>query len=285
MGAVVFAAKVSHVPSIWLSEHSPDHRGIRDAAIASLRELGRRARACGADTFVVFDVHWIVTIGFHLNGNPRHAGSYTSHELPHFIENLDYAYRGHPALSEAIAARANDAGLKTRDHRTPGLGLEYATLIPMHHMNPEASCAVLPVACNVNASIDESFRFGACVREAIEASDARVAVLASGSLSHQFWENEHAEAGLDAISSEFNRQVDLRVLELWQTGRHTEFLAMLPDYATRCRGEAGMADTAMLFGLLGGADYRGRGELVGEYFPSSGTGQCNVEFSLAGAPR
>jgi 3,4-dihydroxyphenylacetate 2,3-dioxygenase len=41
-----------------------------------------------------------------------------------------------------------------------------------------------------------------------------------------------------------------------------------------------MSDTAMLFGLLGWKDYQGRGEVICDYFPSSGTGQCLVEFSV-----
>ena len=41
MGSIVMAAKVSHVPSIWLSEQPGEHRGIRQQAIDSLRELGR----------------------------------------------------------------------------------------------------------------------------------------------------------------------------------------------------------------------------------------------------
>lgn len=280
MGELVLAAKISHVPSIWLSEQPGPTHGIRQNAIDGLRELGRRAREREVGTYVVFDVHWQVTIGFHLNAKPRHRGHYTSHELPHFIESLEYDYRGSPDLAKAIADVANARGLKTLDHKAEGLGLEYATLIPMRHMNPDASAAVLPVASNIYASIDESRRFGACVREAVEGSAGRFALLASGSLSHQFWSNDQAEAGLNEISSEFNRQVDLRVLELWREGRMAEFLAMLPDYAERCQGEAGMADTAMLFGALGWDAYRGRGQLLGEYFASSGTGQCNVEFSL-----
>lgn len=281
MGELVLAAKISHVPSIWLSEQPGPTEGIRQNAIDGLRELGRRARERGVDTYLVFDVHWQVSIGFHLNGNARHRGCFTSHELPHFIDGLVYDYRGAPALAGAVADCANSHGIKTRTHVTEGLGLEYATLVPMRHVNPDASAAVLPVASNIYASIDESRYLGACVREAVAATPGRVAILASGSLSHQFWSNDKAEAGLNEISSEFNRQVDLRVLELWRDGRIGEFLAMLPDYADRCRGEAGMADTAMLFGALGWDRYTGRGELLGDYFASSGTGQCNVEFGVS----
>jgi len=45
--------------------------------------------------------------------------------------------------------------------------------------------------------------------------------------------------------------MDLRVFELWGARRYREFVAVLPEYATKCDGEALMADTAMLFGLPG----------------------------------
>lgn len=277
---LVQAAKISHVPSIFLSEKPGPTFGIRQKAIDSLRELGRRAEAAGVDTFVVLDVHWQVTVGFHLNAKERHAGTFTSHELPHFIDELAYDYEGDPALAKAIGEVATARELKTRVHEMPGLEVEYGTLIPMRHMNPSGRARVLPVACNIYASLPEHRAFGEALREAIEASDRRVSLLASGSLSHQFMENSKAEAGLNAISDEFNRQVDLKVLELWQAGRWAEFFAMFASYAERCYGEAGMADSAMLFGALGWDAYAGRGEVLGEYFPSSGTGQVFVDFPL-----
>jgi 3,4-dihydroxyphenylacetate 2,3-dioxygenase len=66
-----------------------------------------------------------------------------------------------------------------------------------------------------------------------------------------------------------------------ESGRIEEFLAMLPEYAERCYGECGMVDTAMLFGALGWDAYQGRAEVVGEYFASSGTGQCVIDFPLS----
>jgi 3,4-dihydroxyphenylacetate 2,3-dioxygenase len=148
----------------------------------------------------------------------------------------------------------------------------------MHYMNSDGSARVLSIAGNQFASIEEGRQFGETVANAIQESDRRVAVLASGSLSHQFWPNHLSAAGINKINTEFNRQVDLRVLELWKTGRIKEFLAMLPDYRERCFGEVGMIDTAHLFGVLGWEAYKGSGEILGDYFASSGTGQVNVVF-------
>ena len=51
-----------------------------------------------------------------------------------------------------------------------------------------------------------------------------------------------------------------------------------PEYSTKCNGEALMADTHMLFGMLGWGDFKG--EMEEPLFPSSGSGQINVEFHL-----
>ena len=123
---------------------------------------------------------------------------------------------------------------------------------------------------------------GDAVRRAIERSDCNAAVLASGSLSHKLVQNEQVgDTQWDVVSSEFNRQMDLHVLTLWKERRFAEFARMLPKYCTKCNGEALMADTVMLFGLLGWDRYAGRSEQLCGYFPSSGTGQVAVEFHLA----
>ena len=59
-----------------------------------------------------------------------------------------------------------------------------------------------------------------------------------------------------------------------------EFLKLLPEYASKCDGEGNMHDTAMLYGAVGGVNYEGKCELIGEYFPSSGTGQVNMIFPV-----
>jgi 3,4-dihydroxyphenylacetate 2,3-dioxygenase len=282
MGRVVLAAKVTHVPSLLLSEREGALKGRRAPAIESLKEIGRRALDRHADTFLIFDTHWLSNFGFHINANAHHAGSYTSHEAPHMIQDLGYDYPGNPALADMIAAEAAADGLEVHAHRVKSLALEYGSIVPMRYMNADGAAKVLPVASPLFASIEENRKFGEACRRAIVQSDANVAVLASGSLSHKVISNRQVGEGQwDVVSSEFNRQMDLRVLELSGAGRYREFVGLLPEYATKCSGEALMADTAMLFGLLGWESYRGTAEQLCDYFPSSGTGQVNVEFHLS----
>ncbi|WP_338805683.1 3,4-dihydroxyphenylacetate 2,3-dioxygenase [Pseudomonas chlororaphis] len=285
MGEVVMAAKVCHVPSMYLSELPGKHHGCREAAIAGHKEIARRARERGADTAVVFDVHWLVNSGYHINCGEHFKGTYTSNELPHFIKNMDYDYSGCPALGELIAAEANAADVRTLAHNIPSLELEYGTLVPMRYMHmdvpPEQHFQVISIAawCAWH-KLEDSFTFGAAVRRAIEKSDRKVLVLASGSLSHRFSDDREAEANIHNWTREFDKQVDLRVVELWQQGRFREFCSMLPDYAEHCFGEGRMHDTAMLLGLLGGPEYNRPAEIVTAPFGSSGTGQINAIFPL-----
>ncbi|WP_261844953.1 3,4-dihydroxyphenylacetate 2,3-dioxygenase [Aliamphritea ceti] len=283
MGKIVLAAKITHVPTMLLSERPGKLEGCRQQAIDGHKEIARRAREAGADTVVVIDTHWLVNAGYHVNSGEHFKGCFTSHEFPHFIQNMEYEYKGNPELGDLIAEKATEKGAFTLSHQVETLNLEYGTLVPMRYMNPEADLKVVSVAgwCTVH-SLETSKLLGEAIREAIEASDSNVMLLASGSLSHRIWDNDDYEAnnGTFTISKEFNRQVDLRVLDLWQQGDTSTFLKMLPDYAQLCSGEGGMHDTAMLFGALGWDEYKGKGEIIGEYFPSSGTGQVNVVFSL-----
>lgn len=284
MGEIVLAAKITHVPSLLISEREGPLKGRREGPINSLKELGRRARQRGVDTFVVFDTHWLSNFGFHLNANARHRGVYTSNEAPHMIQNMRYDYPGNPALGDAIAEESKALGIDTLSHQVETLPLEYGTIVPMYYMNADSSMKVISVAANLFATTDENRRLGDAVARAVKKSNSRVAILASGSLSHKLVSAQQVGDGQwDQMSSEFNQQVDLRVLELWEQKRYSEFVRMLPEYSTICKGEGLMADTAMMFGALGWEKFSGRSEQLCDYFASSGSGQITVEFHLEAA--
>ena len=282
MGKLALAAKITHVPSMYLSEQDGPHKGCRQAAIEGHQEIARRCRELGVDTIVVFDTHWLVNSSYHINCAPSWEGVYTSNELPHFIKNLPFAYQGNPELGRLIAATATAAGVHTRAHDATSLAPEYGTLVPMRYMNPDRHFKVVSIAalCTVH-NLEDSIVLGRAVRRAIEEQyDGTVAVLASGSLSHRFAQNGVADAFLHKIWSPFLESVDHHVIELWKKGDWKTFCGMLPEYAVKCHGEGMMHDTAMLLGVLGAEDYQGQAEVLTPYFGSSGTGQINAVFPL-----
>jgi 3,4-dihydroxyphenylacetate 2,3-dioxygenase len=282
VGTLALAAKITHVPSMYVSELPGRHHGCREAAIEGHRIIGARCRDLGVDTIVVLDVHWLVNAGYHVNCNGRFKGVYSSNELPHFIRDMAYDYAGNPALGRLIAEHATARGVQTRAHEIDSLELEYGTLVPMRYMNADGRFKVVSVAawCAWH-KLEKSRRFGEALRAAIEHSDSTVAVLASGSLSHRFNDDGSPEESMFEISNEFFRQVDLRVVELWRQGDFATFVRMFEEYAVRCHGEGWMHDTAMLLGMLGWDRYDRPVEVVTPYFASSGTGQINAIFPVS----
>lgn len=280
MGQIVQAAKITHVPSIWMSHTMEKYKGIRQPAIDGYAKLRQDAIDRGVDTFIIFDTHWITNQGFHLNAKPHHKGRFISHELPHMLADMEFDYQGDSELAQSILSVLEERGERAMGHAQPDLGMEYGTLLPMHFINDGVNARVLPVAVNQFSSIEENRRWGSAIAEGIKRSDRKVAVFASGSMSHDFTPNERSVDGLNSVNGEFNRQMDLRVLDLWENGKWAEFLDLLPDYAVKCTGECAMNDTALLFGALGWKDYEGKIDIYTPYFGSSGTGQANISFSV-----
>ena len=98
--------------------------------------------------------------------------------------------------------------------------VEYGTIVPMHYMNDDKAMSVVPIASPVFASVDENRDSAKPCIGPSSSSKHKAAILASGSLSHQLFAN--SQLGPEAwnkISTEFNRQMDLRVLDLWKERR------------------------------------------------------------------
>jgi 3,4-dihydroxyphenylacetate 2,3-dioxygenase len=282
MGTVALAAKITHVPSMYLSELPGPRQGTRQDAIDGHHEISRRCREAGVDTLVVFDTHWLVNASYHVNCAPHFQGTYTSNELPHFISNMPFECDGNPALGRLLAQSCNALGVDTLAHDATTLQPEYGTLVPLRYMNADRHFKVVSVSALCMAHyLHDSARLGWAMRRAVEEHyDGTVAFLASGSLSHRFAQNGLAPQYAFKLWSPFLEQLDRRVVQMWQAGQWADFCAMLPEYASKGHGEGFMHDTAMLLGLLGWSAYDGHAEVITPYFGASGTGQINAVFPV-----
>ena len=282
MGTVALAAKITHVPSMYLGELPGPRQGTRQDAIDGHHQISRRCREAGVDTLVVFDTHWLVNASYHVNCAPHFQGTYTSNELPHFISNMPFECDGNPAIGRLLAQSCNALGVDTLAHDATTLQPEYGTLVPLRYMNADRHFKVVSVSALCMAHyLHDSARLGWAMRRAVEEHyDGTVAFLASGSLSHRFAQNGLAPQYAFKLWSPFLEQLDRRVVQMWQAGEWAAFCEMLPEYASKGHGEGFMHDTAMLLGLLGWSAYDGHAEVITPYFGASGTGQINAVFPV-----
>lgn len=266
MGQLALAAKITHVPSLYLSELPGDRQGTRQDAIDGHHEIGRRCRELGVDTIVVFDTHWLVNANYHLNCAPHWEGVYTSNELPHFISNMPFAFSGNPELGRILAQACNEQGVETLAHDATTLAPEYGTLVPMRYMNEDQHFKVVSVSAMCTSHyLNDSARLGWAMREAVEKHyDGTVAFLASGSLSHRFAQNGLAPEFAFKIWSPFLGKLDAEVVDVEERR-----VGGLLRHAARVRGQgprrgfhARHGDAAGRAGLVGLRRQGGGGHAV-----------------------
>src|SRR5271168_3620346 len=228
MGEVVAAVFTTHVPRLMITDPAA-RKAYMGKNVTTFYEAipqveRERLRALDFDTFVLIDTHWFTTLEYILNAHERLAGVYTSEELPQMLHDLEYDYRGDPELAHAIEASAHAHEMRAVASAARNLPLHYPTLNVMYYFNPEPRRRVLSMSVCQTASVQNDLDFGAALGEAIRASDRRVVMVASGGISHRFWDYDrilnHASADPADISSTANRLYDEKIMEWFRAGNH-----------------------------------------------------------------
>jgi 3,4-dihydroxyphenylacetate 2,3-dioxygenase len=289
MGEVAAAIFTTHVPRLTIRDPAARRaymgRNVSTFYEAMERLERERLRELDFDTFVLFDAHWFTTLEYVINAHSRLEGIYTSEELPEMVHDMPYDYAGDPELARMIEQAARERGMHAlaSDHRN--LPIHYPTLTVMAYFNPpEKSRRVLSIGVCQTASVENDLNFGAAVGAAVRAGNRRVVLIASGGLSHKFWDydhaRQHASASPDDISSPANRAFDERIMEWFNAGRHDQVIGHTQEFRAQCSPEGRFSHYLMMAGAMGAGQWDWRGEQFGRYEAALGTGQTIFFFAL-----
>ena len=131
------------------------------------------------------------------------------------------------------------------------------------------------------ADTEDNLRLGRALGDAIEASDRRVLLIASGAMSHTFWPlrelRAHEAAGVEHIFTPEAAAADRERLDWLADGDHARLLATMAEYY-RFRPEARFGHYLMMIGALGEAACTAPSRQYGDYENSVGTGQVHLWF-------
>src|SRR5882724_3117899 len=233
MGQIVAAAIVSHQPGVMLPEAVRKQFG--DGRDSTLIEGFAKIRAAlddaRPDTLVIFDTHWFTTMQNLVTGAAHYRGRYTSDELPDLIPDHAYDFPGNPELADAIESVAKQRGLRALAVKSTQMALHYPTLNLVHWLRKDER--IVSVGCCQHAEAADFLAFGEAIGEAIRKTDARVALLASGALSHEFpplsQPPKHPSFfHPDNITRPEHRELDQRVIGLLENGDHAAVLDLYP---------------------------------------------------------
>ena len=283
MGEIVGAGLVAHVPTIMLPEET--RLEINDGKEISLVPGLRRLRTevldrLRPDTIVVMDTHWEVTFEHIITSHERRTGTFTSHELPRGMKQIPYDMPGDPELAEAVAAEAagrDDTWVLPCDD--PYLPLFYGTVNIWSYLHGDERW--VSVGINQCATTEDFLLLGELIGRAVEQTDRRVVLLASGGLSHRFLTfrelRTRESSSLDNIKTPEARAADEHVISLMEKGDHAGLIDWIPEYK-QYGPEGKFGHYLIMAGAIGAGRCQAPGERFSEYEASVGTGQVHVWF-------
>ena len=284
MGRIVGAAIVSHHPGLMRSEADRVMLGAgRDSdLIAGFQRIRAKIDTLRADTFVIFDTHWITTNAHLVGGLDHYSGVYTSDEVPNVLAGIEYDYPGAPAIARQVHEIARARKFAAFNVTDPHVANHYGTLNVLAKLRRDE--AVVSVGACQNATLEHYLEMGEIIAEAITRMDARVVLLGSGALSHAFSVYDeplrHPSFFNPAnVSSAANLKLDQEVVDLFREGRHDTVLARYPELRA-ARYEGFGSHYVQMIGALGGRDCRLVGTPMSEYENARGTGNIHIWFDV-----
>lgn len=183
MGEIVAALATTHAPQLLIrpKETEDDHEVARTHD--AMRRLGARLDACGADTLVIVGLD-------HLENYLDHVIApfivYTGDEIEGEFGPYRPRFRVDRALAEAVLYGALDRGFDIA--YSQNTILDHSFVVPLHFVHPAKRLPIVPIVVNAYVAPQPAPRrchdLGRALGEIFRASDRRVALLASGGMSH-----------------------------------------------------------------------------------------------------
>jgi aromatic ring-opening dioxygenase catalytic subunit (LigB family) len=271
MACIVSAMAMTHSPGLtgWFHRAPERHQAEALAALTAMRE---RLEAARPDVILAFSNDHL--LNWPINNTPEYTvGIGAEHIGPadwydEWLALDKYRISGHPALARHLVRAGARQGLALAYLRA--MEFDDGFSVPMHYLNPKGAIPLVPVSMNCTVppipTSERAYYVGRVLCELVRAfpEDLRVAVLATGGLSHEpggpryFWVDE---------------AFDRWFLKLLEAGDHG---AVLRECTLERMEEAGSGGTAELLAwILVLAFTRGPAEVLA-YMPAaawrSGTG-------------
>lgn len=284
--SIVFGGICPH-PPIMVPEVGRGRDGDVGETKRAMLELGRRVAASGAQTLVMITPHGTVFAdGIGISTFPKLKGDLGQFGAP----GVRFELASDLDLVREIKAEAGAKGIMVvgidnemaARHELPAV-LDHGVTAPLYFIREAGVNLPLVHVSMGMLPYSKLYAFGVAVRDAAARLGRKVAVLASGDLSHRL--TRDAPAGYDPSGEEFDR----RLVELVGAMDVEGILQMDPGLVERA-GECGLRPIIMMLGALDGRSVRsevlsyqgpfGVGYLVAALHPGAPDTARNLEKKL-----
>lgn len=271
MNHVVAGAFMPH-PPIMIPEIGKNEIEKIQITVAAAEEAARRIKEENPQTIVIITPHGA---GFRdaasISIHPRLRGNLAEFGVPEV--SLGFELDG--LLARRIMKQTDRLGVHlveftddiAKQNRLR-LELDHGAMVPLYYMHKAGFKGQLVHLSIGMLPYEEMYTFGKAVQAAINLSGKRVAVIASGDLSHRL--TLEAPAGYCARGAEFDHQVVAALEKL----NVKELLSIDHDLIEEA-GECGLRSAFFLTGVFGGMDAVGQ---VLSYEGPFGVGYAVIAF-------
>jgi len=268
MGSDTVGIVAPHPPIMVREVGGPDAT-VTAASEASMRALHGLLTSYAPDTLVLVSPHaqglWDA---FTVSTAARLKGDLGQFRAP----QVAFDSAGDPALAAAIIEAATNAGLPAvaREDVLPphATAMDHGSLVPLHFLDPMCAFPLVLVSFT-GLSAERHAEFGRAIAAAATGLGRRVALIASGDMSHRLL--PQAPAGFSPDAHLF----DERVVSLLARGDFAGIAAIDPVLREEA-GECGWRSLLILGGFLEGTDVPGR---VLSYEGPWGVGYLTAAFA------
>jgi|SRR6185437_12883634 len=267
-GEIVVGICAAHSPRIAFEEKAGAvwHDLIR----AMHRAAGTLAER-KPDVVVIVSAHWVTSFNIYVEASKRHKGILTAMECPDLLRAIPYDFPGDPELAGSIVEHGKSLGMPVIATDEPSYVEDYGTIVCLQYLTPKWNVPVVSLPVCLMSSLEECMQLGAAVREAVEHSGRRAAIVSSSAFAHNL------VRGPERWPTPEEKAVDDHLIELMTQGRLETARALLPTFAHQAQYEMGGRAVATLLGALGDG---WKGTFYG-YGPSSGSGNPVIIFDRA----
>lgn len=246
--SVVFCGVAPH-PPIIVPEVGKDQAAKVSVTQQAMKEFARRVKNSGADVLVIISPHGpVFSDAIAINGADRLVG-----DLSRFgAGNVSFNYANDAEMVDEIARYCEILNLiavpineEMADNFDVNLKLDHGVAVPLYFLHREGVELPLVLTSMGLFSLEELYSFGIAVKNAAKAINRKVAIIASGDLSHRL--TPDAPAGYEPKAAEFDREV-VRLVR----GADAKGLINLDDNMVDKAGECGLRPIVMMMGALDG---------------------------------
>jgi 2-aminophenol/2-amino-5-chlorophenol 1,6-dioxygenase alpha subunit len=211
---VVAGFVVSGLPQILLCpEQNPGWMRVRQAYEAAREAIV----ASGAERIVVYSTMWPSVIGHQIVSRPEPTWVHVD-ELFHDIGSIPYTFKIDTDFAHDWCERAHARQLSCRTVDYHGFPIDTGSVVALKLLNPDNRIPAVICSSNVYADRAETVVFGKACRDAIDASDKKVAVVVVMSLSNRFF-TDWIDPKDDRIHSQKDEEWNQKLLEFLGEGR------------------------------------------------------------------